>query len=345
MKKLTIITTVFVAFLSVQYLGAQPMAALHQSGQTTFFNGHEAFQQAYTAAEDGATIYLSGGSFLAPDSIAKTITVFGTGHHPEYSGATGQTAVSGNIHLHPGSDNSHFEGIHFQNALEFGRNRQINNLVFRRCRVDGRIMSEDWGTDNVNHIHNMLITECVLAYASNHNLNNFRDLTITNSIISGNLYRSKFLTLSNSVLLSTSTNVLWMMENSTVQNCIIASSLSNRATFSDNRLLNNVLFNVESTINWGPSNVHSNNYYSVGRDNFFIDQEGALFSYTDDYNLQSPGQYPGADGTQVGIYGGMHPFKEGSVPMIPHVVRKSISHSIDADGMLQVEIEVSAQDH
>ncbi len=83
----------------------------------------------------------------------------------------------------------------------------------------------------------------------------------------------------------------------------------------------------------------------MGRDNFFVDQEGAVFDYTHDYHLQSPAQYVGTDGTQVGIYGGMHPFKEGSVPMIPHVISKSISHSIDAEGKLQVEIEVSAQDH
>ena len=344
MKKLTIITIVLWTIIGLQNVSAQQIAALHQSGQTTFFSGLEAFQQAYAAAENGATIYLSGGGFLAPDSIAKTITVFGVGHHPEYTGATGQTAVSGNMNIVMGSDDSYFEGIHFQGALEFGTNRQITNLVFRRCRIDGRIYSNS-GTGNVFHIQNMLITECVLHGNNSYNLYNFRDLIITNSIIGGSFQGALFVTIANSILLTTSTMAIWNFRNSTVKNCIIVSNLSSRSTFTDNSMLNNVLFNVQSTINWGVSTVHSNNYYNVGRDNFFVDQDGAQFSYTDDYSLQSPGQYLGNDGSQAGIYGGMHPFKEGSIPMIPHVVRKSISHSIDAEGKLQVEIEVSAQDH
>ncbi|HDR51333.1 MAG TPA: hypothetical protein ENN90_06895, partial [Mariniphaga anaerophila] len=60
-------------------LQAQQVVALQQSGDARFFSGTDAFRLAYDAASAGDTIYLSGGSFLVPDTISKTVVVFGAG--------------------------------------------------------------------------------------------------------------------------------------------------------------------------------------------------------------------------------------------------------------------------
>ena len=344
MKKLTIITCIFCALFSLQNLKAQSVAALHQSGQTTYFTGLEAFREAYAAAANGATIYLSGGGFLIPDTIAKSITIFGVGHNPNYSAATGQTLLSGNIMIAEGANDLYLEGLHITGRLYVARNHRVDDIVIRRCRIDGEIqfMITTGGT---NYSHNTLFTECVFTYTVSHNFYNARNLTITNSILlSLNLNGFYFGTIANCLLLNTGGYLLFTADNSIVRNCVIAKSSGTMTVNTTNTsILNNVFFNAGSFP--GTNNIVTNNYIDISRENFFVDQEGNIFNYAHDYNLQSPGQYIGTDGTQVGIYGGMHPFKEGSVPMIPHVVSKSISHSIDAEGKLQVEIEVSAQDH
>ncbi len=342
MKKLTVITILFLAFMGLQNVSAQPIAALHQSGQTTFFSGIDAFVEAYNASADGAIIYLSGGSFLVPDTIAKSITVFGAGHHPEFTGATGQSKLTEDVLLAAGAGNAYFEGLYLTGRLSFVYGNRIDDVVFRRCRIDG-IISYGSSVSRPDFPSNTLFTECVLTSTSSHLFGTSRNVTIANSILfANNLAHFHYGTLENSLILSTGSVVLTMSTHSVVRNCVIAKG--SHSTSNNNAFLNNVFFNVESMPAPG-TNTFSNNYYDVGRDNFFVDQEGAVFDYTHDYHLRLPAQYMGTDGTQVGIYGGMHPFKEGSVPMIPHVISKSISHSIDAEGKLQVEIEVSAQDH
>ena len=51
----------------------------------------------------------------------------------------------------------------------------------------------------------------------------------------------------------------------------------------------------------------------------------------------------GADGTDMGIYGGMYPWKDGDLPINPHIVSKNIGTTLDASGNLKVNVTVEAQ--
>ena len=53
--------------------------------------------------------------------------------------------------------------------------------------------------------------------------------------------------------------------------------------------------------------------------------------------------YLGDDGTEVGIYGGLVPFKEGAVPINPHISQKSIQTTTDSNGLLNIYFTVEAQ--
>ncbi len=329
-------------FLCTQALTAQPIAALHQSGEPQFFSGTDAFQQAYEASVPGATIYLSGGTFVVPDTIAKTITVFGAGHHPDYTGATGKTMLSGSMLLAEGAHDSHFEGLHIINTVTMLFDHRIDNLVFRRCRIDGQVYSNH-SINYTNFSQNILFTECIFTTHALHTLRNARNLTISNSILStSGIYSLNHATIENNIFLYNTGYLLNQCSYTVVRNNIVANNNAISGG-SYNSFYNNVFFNLSSI--GGSTHYQSNNYFSVERDNFFVDQSGQLFEYTHDYHLRSPEQYTGTDGSQVGIFGGPFPFKEGSVPMIPHIVSKKISHTIDEEGKLQVEIEVSAQEH
>ena len=76
-------------------------------------------------------------------------------------------------------------------------------------------------------------------------------------------------------------------------------------------------------------------------------QSGNTFSYTQDYHLKSNcvGKNAGKDGTDIGIYGGVFPWKEGSVPKNPHIINSTIGGTTNSNSALPINIKVSAQDH
>jgi hypothetical protein len=69
------------------------------------------------------------------------------------------------------------------------------------------------------------------------------------------------------------------------------------------------------------------------------------YLYTDNYHLKTPGTHIGMDGTQVGIYGGLRPWKEGSLPLNPHIQSKVIADKTNASGQIQVQVKVAAQNN
>jgi hypothetical protein len=68
-----------------------------------------------------------------------------------------------------------------------------------------------------------------------------------------------------------------------------------------------------------------------------------VFSYDADYHLKLPANFLGTTGNQVGIYGGLYPAKEGSVPANPHISSKNIGSTVDQQGKLNVQIKAVAQ--
>jgi len=108
---------------------------------------------------------------------------------------------------------------------------------------------------------------------------------------------------------------------------------------------NNNLF----VTSWEPPapSFAANNLVSQPANSIFINQSGTSFSYSQDYHLQStcPGKNAGTDGTDIGIYGGVFPWKEGSVPANPHFQSIKIGPKTDNSGNLNVKIKVAAQDH
>ena len=122
----------------------------------------------------------------------------------------------------------------------------------------------------------------------------------------------------------------------TTVNSFIPAYTSNYNTFSYN------VFTM--TPDWS-LNPNNNNYINVSAAGIFVNQTGSTFSYSDNYHLQSPGTYAGADATQCGIYGGLLGYKEGGVPANPHIRQKTIANTTDVNGKLNVTITVAAQNN
>ncbi|MGM0626494.1 MAG: hypothetical protein ACQES0_11475, partial [Bacteroidota bacterium] len=68
MKKIILAS---IALLFASFAMAQSVIVLHSTDTTAVFTGNTAFADAYALAENGDTLYLSGGGFTAPTGFEK----------------------------------------------------------------------------------------------------------------------------------------------------------------------------------------------------------------------------------------------------------------------------------
>jgi len=340
MKKI-LLSVLFLAMLGTSAIFAQSRVALHHEGQVTIFGGAAPFADAYNAAVNGDTIYLPGGSFATPATIAKGIAIYGAGHYPDSTAVTLPTSVTGNVAINAGADNLRLEGILFTGNLTFNLNQKVDDVVISRCRINGTLncsQNNSMATPCENH----LIAQCVII--GNIECSNLQGSTITNCIIQGQINNGNNLNIVNNAIIYT----YYLSYNlNSIRNSMIANNVFNRRQAvttvlggcTGNTFSNNVF---AASPNFG-DNTASGNYLNIPADDMFVNEANNGFDYTDDFHLQSPETYIGTDGTQVGIYGGVLGYKPGAVPSNPHFSSATIAPSTDGEGKLNVNITVIAQ--
>lgn len=339
----SIITILFTILFTATF--AQKVVAVHGASGVQVFSGADPFVDAYNASVDGDTLYLPGGSMSVPTSFSKSLTIYGAGYHPDSTMATLKTALIGTININAGSDNLSFEGIDFLGLLTAPSNETFSFVNFKRCYFNSSVNFP--GT--AMNITNLSFVECVfIEYMEPRNLTNsaFHNCIIENKIrySYGNIF-------SNSIFLnngtSSSSPVLRNCDFNTLQNNVFISAgadiMSTYSTYTSqgNMFYNNLM--VTASPVYGTSAITNNNYLGVPQNDIFINQTGNNFNFAHDYNLQSPSVYLGNDGDEVGIYGGLSPFKAGAIPINPHIQSKNISNQTNTNGELQIEITVEAQ--
>lgn len=311
------------------------------------------FSDALASAQSGDTIYLPGGAIDIENSyIEKELTIFGAGHYPAFTEATGVTMLNGNIYLLQADpdiplENIHLEGFYISGNIRIGTtaiNQNVNKVNIRRCSMSNLYLSyttSATGEAEQIHIIENLIRERVYGgYAQN--------VLFSKNIIQGLVwYLNGNALLKNNIFLSRGStagdDLFRVISNTTFENNIILCYYCLRDA-SANIFNNNMWhrnFSVPPTGSTGDNNI-----VDLPIDDIFVNHTGHAFSYDFNYHLKegSPGIAAGTDGFDIGIYGTARPFKEGSVPVIPHIKSKSIATETDVDGKLSVEIEVEAQE-
>ena len=89
----------------------------------------------------------------------------------------------------------------------------------------------------------------------------------------------------------------------------------------------------------GGSATDLNNYHGIDFTTVYVNAGEEDFHLLGDAKTT----YLGDDGKEVGIYGGMLPFKEGAVPSNPHIIQKMISTTSESNGFLNISFKVGAQ--
>ncbi|MGD0710552.1 MAG: hypothetical protein ABR968_05165 [Bacteroidales bacterium] len=335
MKKLIFILLLF----AVSYSYGQVRVALQHQGTTTLFSGTQPLQDAYTAAVSGDTLYLPGTTFSGL-TITKQLVIYGTGHYPDSTTATGVSVING-FSFDAGSDNSVLEGVKIAGNLNNNSYEvKVDSVTISRCHITGSIQLYSSYFDNTHpKCVNWKIKQSVVD--GNIDCTDASTIQISNNIIAGyinDIFESGL--IANNVLLYFNNWLFTGVNSSLIQNNIIL----------DNDIINVCQFNLiqKNIFVYTPAmgtNTALNNFYPVTQSSIFVSQSGNSFDYSQDYHLASPSTYVGTDGHDIGIYGGMYPYKEGAVPFNPHIISKSIPQNTDVNGHLNINIKVDAQNN
>lgn len=339
MKRQTLLTLT-IAIAMTMTMNAQTIA-LHSSTGVQIIKGNTALATAYTAAQSGDTLYLSGGSFTPPANFDKRLMLFGAGHYVDSTLATGKTFINGNFTLDENADLFYLEGVEITGNFTISTNNSANNVVIKRCKINGTFnalgdLSNP--TSNLSLIGNVLMNRL--------NLENLQNSLLSNNIISNTFQGSNGNMFSNNIVLGfiwgSSMDYLFSGNNNTLNNNIFLWEGYAANVAGSGNVFNNNLY-VEPSPDYGATATSSGNYTGILQSAIFVNQTGTTFNYTHNYHLQSPTTYLGTDGSQVGIYGGTFPYKEGAVPLNPHIQLKNIAPTTNANGVLQIQIQVGAQ--
>lgn len=339
MKKQTLLTLI-IAIATTMTINAQTIA-LHSSTGVQIIKGNTALATAYTAAQSGDTLYLSGHTFTPPSAFDKQLTIFGAGHYVDSTLATGKTFINGSVTLSENADLFHIEGVEITGNFAISTNHSVNNAVVKRCKINGTFnalgdLSNP--TSNLSLIGNVILNRL--------NLENIQNSLLSNNIISNTFQGSNGNLINNNIIMGfiwgSSMDYLFFGSNNTLNNNIILWEGYFANVNGSGNIFNNNLY-VEPAPDYGATATSTGNYTGILQSAIFVNQTGTAFNYTHDYHLQNPTTYIGTDGSQVGIYGGTFPYKEGAVPLNPHIQLKNITPTTDSNGNLQIQIQVGAQ--
>ncbi len=337
-----------IALLFVAVANSQSPVVLHHNGVSTMFYKSTGFSDAYSAAAIGDTIYLPGG-FFDGFTINKKIVIIGAGHHPDSTSPTHATQINGSMTLGPDADSSHLEGLHITGHLNVSATgNKIDRLIIRRNVIDGNIVLDGDRTNPSLHIE---IAGNVVRGSVD--VSNSTNAVLTNNIFQSRVHYVFQGSIANNVFTANPYlgypfyfyNNIYDCDNSTIENNVFVHPDGTLGfAYCDNSVISKNLFASTAAIDY-TNNFPSGNYTAVGSANVLVNWTSSSYNYTDNYHLKNPTTYLGSDATQVGIYGGMKPWKEGAIPFNPHIQAKTIATNTDADGKIQVQVQVAAQNN
>lgn len=295
---------------------ASLVATLTHGNEVTSFYSSNALKEAYAVAADGDVITLSPGTFTATDFKTKKVTVRGAGMMLD----SNPTIISGTTRIDiPQTDDNKdfqmvFEGLYFPESILYSN---IIDFSFTKCYIAHGFQSTGTSKlDNGRFIH------CILdnAYLSK------GSHTYVSCVVRGGSYGAG---------------------TQSFFNCDIINCTNYGKSY------NNCLFVIPDKSILGSVTTEMNCYYVGPSDDFFSNMPYApnvtlpadtpvFKDGPDNYELldENAATWLGADGTQVGIYGGSLPFDPTTSN--PKITKFNVAPKTTADGKLSVDIEIQA---
>lgn len=330
------------SLFSFPRLSAQYIAVVSPAGQTTMCT---TFSAAIREAEQGSFIYLPGNraglNIPAGEKIDKQVHIVGVGYRDDNNPSEGRTLLRGNLHFVTGADGSSVTGV----------------------SLEGNILIGDTGLGRIGSvvnnlfIHRNLFNSIIRNFDSNKDSLACSGLVIAENVINGriDLWCPNVDILNNIIIEGGGGDPFRNIKGGNILNNIFTSSYQAGFNYcSQLNVSNNIFPSWFAVSNSSFSNCNNNiicaeregkdNYWNITKDKLFKKWEGnSGYHTTDDYRLKdnSVGKNGGTDGTDVGIYGGRFPWKDGALPYNPHVNSAVISGMAAPDGTIQLKVNVT----
>ena len=303
-------------------LAQEQLAVLRHNDSTSVFYGQTAFVQAYVAATHGDIITLSAGTFTAPSSIRKGITVRGNGAVGDTARKSFGTYFMEDFNVDYLGDSLQFsaEGIYFDDF----RVGSAYDIKLTRCYI--RDFAQSGGVQATN---------CILPWGRLYGTSS-RNNTYINCVLLGSSYLPCYATCNNCIIFGRGDNagVVYGPYN----NCIIM-----RSSTSNDTTLYGIINNSVLTGFTGVSHSAASGNVAMSFSDVFENWGGASFTDLEKYVLKSSvsDSIQGIDGSEVGIFGGFMPFEWR--PSYNIIKRFNVANRTTADGKLSVDIEVISE--
>lgn len=337
--------------LMFPFIGYSQYNFVVQNGSVAVYN---TIEEAYQNAASGDTIYLPGGSFNMPTTIDKSLVWIGVGYHPDSTAATYYTRINNPVIFTGNCDGMYITGVHFISNISIGSNGDdALDVVLFRNRISGTLTLKY--NDGLENAINTLVSECIID--GNYNANKGSNIITEKSIIYGTANYFIQSTFDRVIITHGSRNSGsgYSFCFTYTKNCLIRNSIINYYTYTNWRA--EVYENINNTFNNNIfagniifpdfTNIGSNNLINVDLSTVFEHLEGTIdtYSYLHNFHLKSgsPAIGAGSLGTDIGIYGGTNPYKDGGLPFTPHIRSVNIDEETN-NGLLGVEIEAVSQD-
>lgn len=337
MKKLFSFIFMFCMSMIV-FAQSSMLATLSHNGEISTFYGAMALRDAHIAADHGDIITLSSGSFTATD-IKKAVTIRGAGMFVDTVANTIPTIITGDFSINipdtvkqrltmEGLYHNHsiyVQGIlknalflknRFHNFLRYNSGTRLKNVTFIHCKVIETLYNSP--ESSVSCI-NCYIKD---AYSESSTTSNFE---FSNCLIVQEDYDLFYIRSSNY-----SNCIIYYKGRYTGASDEIDSSCTAFNCVGKNLAGEDIFKNLPNTTNKKIEELNSLFRTYTGSYN-----DNETFELTDSAKTQ----YLGADGTEVGIYGGNLPFDP--TPTNPQIKKCNVASKSTADGKLSVDIEVS----
>ncbi len=337
MKTFCLVSCLLLTFFAY----GQPQIVVQNSNSESVFTD---LQTAINSAVSGDYVYLPGAYYdlgNTPLTIDKEVHMIGAGFHPDSTSATGFTRINGDINIMTGADNSTIEAFELTGgdlSIFEASTNPIDNLLFRHLRINNSLVLNHGATTG-SMASNIVVDKSIIKDIS---VNSAQYVTIENNIILGTIYRSYGNCTIDHNVFFTASFPFNIVNNSIISNNILESTSLNGCSY--NSFYNNLT--DASSFSLGATNSASGNIFSVPLNTVFTTYPNNSYNYPHDLHLLagSPAVGAGLGGSDLGIYGGSDPYKEGSVPHNPHIQVKVISGTTNPQGILNVELKGRAQE-
>lgn len=335
MGRIRLIVSSLVLFFSVVVTYAQEIltATLQHGDELRVFQGANGLISAHNAAVDGDFIYLSPGTFNST-TVTKAAKIIGAGTEKNEQAGTAVTYIDGYLYISM-PDTTHkglvLEGLYCNGGLEV--RTSIKDAVIRKCRITS--------TFDFTTAYNVRIEQCDIATFAV--AKTFENVVVNNTSIS---WLCMYGSTNNTANSTTSTF--------SVMNCYLKNVHSYITAFFLNNIIGSVYY-----YNNGQKDGYSLKSTCSAYNNLFLDEKGNANSViqksgnmeASSENLfvagafhilteEAAGEYLGQDGTQVGMYGGVTPYS--TIPTYPQIIENNIAVQSTADGVLKVNVKVTA---